>query len=75
MSSNSPERFWIKVGEQIRWESDQRELLGIIVDKKLKFDKQVDNICKKAKQKVTALSRLVNIVPLEQKKLLMNTFI
>ena len=75
LSSNSAEFFWIKVGEQIIWESDQRKLLGVIVDKKLKFDKHFETICKKAKQKVTALSRLVNIVPLEQKKLLMNTFI
>ena len=55
MSSNSPEFFWIKVGEQIIWESDQRKLLGVIVDKKLKFDKHVESICKKAKQKVSTL--------------------
>ena len=75
MSSNSPELFWIRVGGQIIWESKQRELLGVIVDKKLKFDKHIENICKKASAKVTALSRLVKIVPLEQKKTLMNAFI
>ena len=75
MSSNSAEFFWIKVGEQIIWESKQRELLGVMVDKKLKFDKHIESICKKASAKVTALSRLVKIVPLEQKKALMNAFI
>ena len=30
MSSSSAEIFWIKVGEQIIWESKQRELLGVI---------------------------------------------
>ena len=67
MSSNSAEPFWMKVGEQSIWEFDHRELLGVIVDKKLKFDKQIESICKIAKQKVTALSRLINIVPLERK--------
>ena len=75
ISSNSPEQMWIKVGEQVIWESYQEKLLGSTIDKNLKFDKHVINICKKASAKVTALSRLIRIVPLEKKKILMKSFI
>ena len=33
-------------------------LLGITIDKNLKFDDHVNNLCKKACQKVNALSRI-----------------
>ena len=74
ISSNTAEHLWIKVGDQVIWESKQEKLLGVIVDKKLKFDKHIENLCKKASAKVTALSRLIKIVPMEKKKILLNAF-
>ena len=50
-------------------------MVPITVDKGLKFDKHVENICNKASAKVTALSRLIKIVSREKKKILMNAFI
>ena len=73
--SHSPEMLWIQVGEQIIWESRQERLLGVIVDKELKFKQHVENLCKKAGAKVTALGRLVKIVSWEKKKILMSAFI
>ena len=75
ITSRSPEIFWAKVGSQVIWESHEQKLLGITLDKRLKFDKHVLNLCKKASGKLTALGRLVNIVPTEKKKILMNSFI
>ena len=75
IASNSPEHMWINVGEQMIWESHQEKLLGITIDKNLKFDKHVTNICNTASTKLTALSRLIKILPQEKKKLLMNSFI
>ena len=75
IASHSSEHMWINVGGQIIWESNQEKLLGSTIDKNIKFDKHLTNICKKASAKVTALSRLVKIVPLEKKKILMNSFI
>ena len=74
ISSNTPEHLWSKVGEQVIWESRQEKLLGITIDKELKFDKHLLDICKKASAKVTALARLVSIVPFEKKKILMKYF-
>ena len=51
--SHSPEELWIKVGQHIIWESKQERLLGLDVDKLLKFEKHVQIICKKASAKVT----------------------
>ena len=67
--------MWIKVGDQIIWESSQEKLLGLAIDKNIKFDQHIINICKKSSAKVTALSRLIKIVPLERKRILMNSFI
>ena len=75
IASNSPEHLWIQVGEQIIWESREEILLGVTIDKGLKFNKHVENICNKASGKVTALTRLIKIVSKEKKKILMNAFI
>ena len=75
VSTRSPEQFWFTVGSQVIWESRQEKLLGVTLDKGLKFEEHVLNICKRASAKLTALGRLVKIVPMEKKKILMNSFI
>ena len=37
------------------------EILGVIIDRELKFDKHAKHICKKAGNKLNALRRMVNI--------------
>ena len=73
--SKTPEMLWIQVGEQIIWESQQERLLGVMVDRGLTFEKHVENLCRNAGAKVTALGRLVAIVSMEKKKIIMATFI
>ena len=75
LPSNSPELFWIRVGEQVIWESQHKKLLGLELDKELKFHEHVKNICKKASAKVTALARLIKVVPLQKKRILYNSFV
>ena len=43
------------------------EILGVIIDRELKFDKHVKHICKKAGNKLNALTRVANILNLFQK--------
>ena len=73
--SRTPEMLWIQVGEQVIWESRQERLLGVNVDKALSFKQHVENLCKNAGSKVTALARLVRILSMEKKKILMTAFI
>ena len=65
--SQTSEQLWIQVGEQIIWESRQERLLGVMVDKELSFKQHIEDLCKKAGAKVTALARLIRIVSMEKK--------
>jgi hypothetical protein len=69
------EHMHVKVGEQIIWESQQEKLLGLITDKKLKFQEHIRCVIKKASGKLSALTRLARILPFEQKRIIMNAFI
>ena len=69
------EQCHIQVAEQIIWESKEEKLLGVTIDKKLKFDTHVKNMCKKASAKVTALSRLARVIGFQKKRILMSAFI
>ena len=75
ISGSTPEHLWVKVGNNKIWESKQEKLLGITIDKNLNFNEHLSIICKKASTKVTALARLVTILPFERKRLLMKAFI
>ena len=54
--------------------STSKKLLGVTIDKKLKFDKHVENICQKASRKLSALARPVNYIDLPTRRILMNAF-
>ena len=72
---NTPEYLWAKVGKNQIWESQQEKLLGVIIDKNLKFNEHLKFICKKVSSKVTALARFVKLIPLDGKRILMTAFI
>ena len=72
---NFTEHMWIEVGNEIIWESQCEQLLGTALDKKLKFEAHLKNICRKTSAKVTALARLAKLLPLAKKRTLMNSFI
>ena len=48
--------------------------MGIILDNELKFDKQTENICKKASRKLNVLAKLTNYMKLLKRHILMNAF-
>ena len=50
------------------------KLLGIQIDSKLKFETHIENVCKKASQKLNALSRLVSFIPFHKRKILMQAY-
>ena len=55
--------------------SQREKLLGIVIDKNLKFDEHVTSLCKKASQKLHALARVSKFMNIEQRKKIMNAFI
>ena len=75
LTSGSTEHLWVKVGNEMIWESQFEKLLGITVDKNLSFSLHLKELCKKVSQKVSALARIVNILPFQKRHILMKTFI
>ena len=75
IAANTNEHLWIKVGDELIWETSKEKLLGLTIDKNLNFNEHVHNICKKASQKVFALSRVAKFLPFYKKRLLLKAFI
>ena len=50
------------------------KLLGIKIDHKLTFNAHIDEICKKAGQKMNALSRVIPYMNITKRRSLLNTF-
>ena len=64
-----------KIGRNIPTESKEEQLLGVIVDKKLSFKSQVSTLCKKANQKLHALSRISRYTDNGKLRQIMGTFL
>ena len=65
----------LNVGKVEIRNSKCEKFLGIKIDSKLMFDSHVKSLCKKASQKLNALSRVAYQLVFNQRKLLMNAFI
>ena len=73
LSCNEPSKLVIG-GSSI--ETNTKEmLLGIAIDKNLKFDDHVNSLCKKACQKPNALAHLAPYMNVEKRKIIMKAFI
>ena len=51
------------------------KLLGIKIDSNLNFKENIESLCKKASQKINALSKLASLMNFAQKRLTMNSFV
>ena len=67
--------IYLNIGRVTTKENTEEKLLGVIFDKKLSFKQQVRSICKKAGQKLHALSRISHFLDTEQLKRVMKAFI
>ena len=75
LTCGSPEHLWVKVGNEMIWESQAEKLLGMTVDKNLKFNLHLKGLCKKVNQKVSALARIARILPFQKRHIILKTFI
>ena len=57
----------LNIGETKIWESNNKKLLGLAIDRNLNVDDQVFIFCKKFGRKLSALSRTSNGVSFENK--------
>ena len=49
--------------------------LGIKIDNKLTFEEHVEGLCKKVRQKFSAVARILSLMRFEQRKRIVNLFI
>ena len=65
----------INIEDKILQPSNSVKLLGLTIDKNLKFDEHCESICKTANAKIKCLRRLRSSLNIDQAKLLYNSFI
>ena len=71
---NSQEPNTLKIGDLHINNSLSEKLLAITFDCNLKFNKHIEDICKKALQRLNALARLAPYMGATIKRVLMNAF-
>ena len=68
--------MWAKLDQDVVWESNDAELLGVTIDNNLRLDKHGSNICLKANRKLSALTRVARFVPFKKiRRFLFKAFI
>ena len=75
LSGYKHEIMFANIGKSRIWESEKQKLLGVTIDKHLKFEEHIVKQCKKAGQKHSALARVCNILNQERRRTLMKAFI
>ena len=70
LASGTTEHLWVRVGEEMIWESRNEKLLGVLLDKNLDFEEHLSVVCKKASQKVSALARMARILSFPKRRLI-----
>ena len=72
VSGTKHEHAFIKIGQELIWESQKQSLLGVIFDKELSFKLHIKTLCNEASKKVNALARLSYVLDTDKLKLLMH---
>ena len=75
LSGHKYETLFVNIGETKVWESKQQNLLGVLIDRDLKFDGYALSQCKKAVKKLTALIRISKYMTFGQRRNIMKVFI
>ena len=73
--NNTKESFQIKIGNETVSNSKYEKLLGVKIDHELNFNEHVSSLCKKASQKLNALSRIASSMTFDQRRLILNSVI
>ena len=75
VSGHYHEEMFVNIGKELIWESNTVKLLGVTIDKELKFDKYISQVCSKANKKLNALSRMQSFLSVQKRKIIFKSFI
>ena len=73
-SGHKHEQMFASLSDETIWEENAVKLLGILIDSNLTFNDHLKVICKKASQKLTAISRFSHILSEDKRIILLKTF-
>ena len=73
--NNTKGSFRIKIGNEAVSNSKYEKLLGVKIDHEFNFNEHVVSLCKKASEKLTALSRIASCMTFDQRRSILNSFI
>ena len=68
------ESLWTDIGNDKLWESNNVKLLRVNMDRDLKFNGHMLDICSKANRKLTILSRMLKYLTFEEKCFLVRSY-
>ena len=74
ISGNKHESLWADIGNDRIWESNCVKLLGINIDRNLKFDFHMLKVCSEATRKLTILSRIFKFLTFEKRRVLIKAY-
>ena len=75
LAGSKDENNVLRFGGNFLEESSYEKLLGVTIDKCLKFDTHIRNVCIQAGRKLSALSRLANLLNSRQRRIFFQSFI
>ena len=64
-----------KIGNNYIESEKEQVLLGITIDSNLTFENHINNICKKASQKLNALARVAPYMNMQKRRIIMKSFV
>ena len=75
ISERKHEHMWAKIGQDIAWESNAVELLGVTIHNLLKYDNYITKTCSKANRKLSALTRVAKFLSFQKRCIVFRAFI
>ena len=75
VSGNKYENICAKIGHAKIWGSPKQKSINVVIDRDLSFGGCVSSLCGKAGKKLSALARLSHYMSLNQRRVLMKSFI
>ena len=75
VSGYKHEKVWASDEGDNIWENVDAKLSGVVIDRKLKYDKHVSKICFKANRKLTVLARVSKFLKFVRRKTIFKAFV
>ena len=75
VSGYKHEQVWANIETDVTWEGNDVNILGVAIDRDLKFHKHVLKVCSKANQNLSALSRVTNLLSFSKRRALFKAFV